>query len=390
MAQSNGAPVKVVLLSNNPTPFRIPVFQMMGSDPRIDFTAIFCARREPGRPSDVPELPFKHVILKERYRIRDDAYSVHNNPDVVGVLRRLAPDVVINSGFQPTNIYAFLYTLLSGRRHVVAIDGTVESEVGLRWPHRALRKLFFRFSQAFVGPNNGTRRLYETYGVPASSFFRSPLGVDNARFRLSGVEKRHDLLFCSRLTQIKRPLFALDMAELLAKKLGREVTLLYVGAGPMEEAVRERAASATGVRTTFAGFTAQADLPRLYNEARVFLFPTSWDPWGVVANEACASGLPVIVTPHAGVVGEIVEDGVNGFVLEADPPRWTEAAMRLLADQALYDRFSANSRDMVKAYTYEAAAMGFIDAALHAFGREPEGRARSTHAAPGEAVRGEP
>ncbi len=370
MEKSNGASVKVVLLSNNPVPFRIPVCQLMANDPRIEFTAIFCARREPGRPSDVPELPFEHVILKENYRIRDDAYSVHNNPDVFGVLRRLQPDVVINSGFQPTNLYALLYCLRYGKRHVVTTDGTAESEAaGINWKQKALRRFFFRFSQAFVGPNGGTRRLFESYGIPSSLFFLSPLCIDNKRFQLSGVEKRYDLLFCGRLTEMKRPLFALDVAELLASELGREVSLLYVGAGPLEQEVRQRAATARNVDTTFSGFTLQADLPHRYNESRIFLFPTSYDVWGVVGNEACASGLPVIVTPHAGVVGEIVLDGVNGFVLDHDPRRWAAAARRLLEDTALYERFAASSRQMVQDYTYQAAANGFIDAALHAAGR---------------------
>ena len=58
----------------------------------------------------------------------------------------------------------------------------------------------------------------------------------------------------------------------------------------------------------FHGFAAQRELPDLYRSAKVFLFPTLADVWGVVANEACAAGLPVIVSPHAGVAGELVRD----------------------------------------------------------------------------------
>ena len=43
------------------------------------------------------------------------------------------------------------------------------------------------------------------------------------------------------------------------------------------------------LRELAAGFARQEDLPRWYGASRVFLFPTQWDPWGVVANEACAA-----------------------------------------------------------------------------------------------------
>lgn len=373
MSDTTNARLKVALVINNPTPFRIPVFQLASLDPRVDLTVIFCARREPGRPSDVPDLPFPHIVLKERYTLRDDAYSVHNNPDIWGHLVRLSPDVVINNGYQPTNIYAYLYARIYGRRHVVFTDGTVESERSLGRVHRLLRKAFASYSTAFLGPNNGTRRLFLSYGVDPQRVFNTPLGVDNQRFRLAGVEKRYDLIFCSRMAPIKRPLLALDVAEALARRLNRDVTILFVGAGPMEQAVRDKAAAVQSVKTTITGFSTQAQLPQFYNEARLFVFPTSWDPWGVVVNEACASGLPILVTPHAGVVGELVEDGVNGFVLDDDPERWAEAAARLLTDDLLYARFSNASREMVGAYTYEAGAQGIVDAALRAADWQADG-----------------
>jgi hypothetical protein len=60
------------------------------------------------------------------------------------------------------------------------------------------------------------------------------------------------------------------------------------------------------------------DLPRVYQECGVFVFPTLADEWGLVVNEAMASGLPVLGSIYSQAVEELVEDGVNGWVFRPD------------------------------------------------------------------------
>jgi glycosyltransferase involved in cell wall biosynthesis len=92
------------------------------------------------------------------------------------------------------------------------------------------------------------------------------------------------------------------------------------------------------------------------------LFPTLWDPWGVVANEACAAGVPVLVSNIAGAAGELVRDGENGFVMPLDLERWVDAAVRLLTDESLYAAMSVRCRELVGEYGYDNAARGIAQA----------------------------
>jgi len=56
---------------------------------------------------------------------------------------------------------------------------------------------------------------------------------------------------------------------------------------------------------------------KLYREARVFLFPVTWqEPFGLVLIEALACGTPVIAYPHGGPA-EIVQEGVTGFLVRS-------------------------------------------------------------------------
>ena len=116
------------------------------------------------------------------------------------------------------------------------------------------------------------------------------------------------------------------------------------------------------VDAQFHGFALHKELPALYRSARIFLFPTYADVWGVVANEACAAGRPVIVSPHAGVAGELVVDGQNGFVSPLDPYLWAEQAVKLLSNADLWESFSKRSLALVREYTFDNAAQGLVDA----------------------------
>ena len=88
--------------------------------------------------------------------------------------------------------------------------------------------------------------------------------------------------------------------------------------------------------------------------------------WGVVANEACAAGLPVLITPYAGAADELVIDGKNGFVRELDADSWADCAIRLLQNDRRREAFGRHSQLLVKPYDFDAAALGIIDATLYA------------------------
>ena len=112
-----------------------------------------------------------------------------------------------------------------------------------------------------------------------------------------------------------------------------------------------------------------ADVPRWFQRARLFVFPTRWDPWGVVANEACLVGVPVLVSPHAGVADELIVDGINGRVLPLDETAWVAAASAILGDARLHTRLSAAARSSALPYSFQNAASGIVDAARQAISR---------------------
>lgn len=355
---------RLAIVTNEPPPYRIPVFQRVGRMPGFNLQVVFCARREPNRQWDLPAFEFDHRFLRERISTVKGRY-IHNNPDVILALKKFSPEVIINDGLNPTQLYAFAYALFKGVPHIPLTDGTYLSEQKLSRVHKMVRRFVYARSNAFLSASAGGQRLFESYGATADRCFRSYLCTDNdAYFSVSPpMEKKFDFIFSGRIVREKGPMFALDVARDTARRLARKVSILFVGAGDEEERVRvaaERVADAVDAR--FHGFAMQKELPALYRSARIFLFPTHGDVWGVVANEACASALPVIVSPHAGVAGELVLHGENGFVCPLDAYQWAERAATLLSTPSLLEGFSRRSLSLVREYSFDNAAKGLVDA----------------------------
>ncbi|WP_028535729.1 glycosyltransferase family 4 protein [Paludibacterium yongneupense] len=358
---------RVALITNIPAPYRIPVFERLAQYRELEICIFYCSAREPNRDWNMGRGRYRHTFMRERILTWRGRY-IHINPDIWGELKRFSPDVVITTGFNPTHLLAYAYARFHGVLHIPMTDGTVVSERTLGFWHRLVRKHVYRHSAAFVGASLGSLDLYRAYGARASALFQSHLCTDNAVY--PGVPKsarRFDFIFCGRFAPVKLPGFAIDVAQSASHRLGRKTSLLFVGSGELESRLRSQAARVSeDVECEFAGFATQAELPGYYAAARIMLFPTLYDPWGVVANEACAAGLPVLTMASAGVAGELVRDGENGYILERDLERWTDAACALLSDPALYAAQSARSRELVASYHYDNAAKGIADAVTFA------------------------
>ncbi len=309
-------------------------------------------------------MAFEHQYLHERIRTVNGRY-IHNNPDVLLALSRGKPDVVVGNGFNPTHLYAMAWAGIKRRPYVPMTDGTADSERHLSAWHHRVRRLVYARAPACIAASQGGIALYRSYGVSQQRSHLSCLCVDNTRFypRQEIQEKPYDFIFCSRIEAAKNPEFALKVARQTATLLGRRVKIVFVGSGSQERPTRALAREyASELEVDFYGFATQAELPALYQSAKLFLFPTRGDVWGVVANEACAAGLPVLVSPHAGVAGELVVDGKNGYVCALDTALWAKHAASLLQDDVLCSRFARHSLQQVGSYRFDLAAQGIVDA----------------------------
>jgi glycogen synthase len=133
--------------------------------------------------------------------------------------------------------------------------------------------------------------------------------------------------------------------------------LLIMGEGYMRRELQDLAEEEkVDGRTTLAGFVSDAELVEAIRSSDLVVVPSRFEPFGIVALEAMAAGVPVVVSGVGGLA-EIVEDDVDGLEVEPNnPASIAGAAVRLLSDRALAARLAARAREKVKAYNWLGSA----------------------------------
>jgi glycosyltransferase involved in cell wall biosynthesis len=169
----------------------------------------------------------------------------------------------------------------------------------------------------------------------------------------SSVDPTKFFLFVGRMIPQKNVAGLIRAYHLYKQRAGMSAwELVLVGCGPDEALIRTliEKEKIDGVR--FAGLLQIEQLPHYYGSAGCFVLPSISEPWGLVVNEAMASGLPVLVSSRCGCAPDLVRDEQNGFTFD---PSNTQGLADLLfrvshGDVSLYN-FGLMSREIVSAYT---------------------------------------
>ena len=354
---------KIALIANIPAPYREKVYSLIDSKKFIELNVYYCQRLEKGRKWKLKNSNYNSFFLNSYTLNFGQETHIHLNLKIFKILKEFKPDVVITNGFALPMVLAFLFSLIYNKKHISFIDGTVLTEKKLSFFHKLLRKFIFKNSDTFIGPSNETKNLYKSYNIDDKKIFKSCLAVDNKKF-INQVKsfnrKKYDLLFSGQFIDRKCPLFFVEIVKQLSK-IRKNLKVVVIGSGPLEKLFIKNLKK-TNAEIHFKGFVDQEDLPLIYSNSKIFVMPTKEDCWGVVANEALASGCPVITTPYAGIANELIIHNVTGYVIHLDSVEWIKKIDLLLENKKLYKKMSVNGIKLIKNYNYIAAANGILDA----------------------------
>jgi len=166
--------------------------------------------------------------------------------------------------------------------------------------------------------------------------------LDELRARFAKPEDRIVLLV-GRLTYEKGFQIALDALPQVIRRVGR-VRFLIAGSGTHEAELRQQARRlGLMCHGTFLGWIGDDMLHSLYRIADLCVVPSIYEPFGLVALEAMASGCPCIVADTGGL-REVVPDNDAGLRFRSRDPRALARMMqRVLTDDALRDRLVAEA-----------------------------------------------
>jgi UDP-glucose:(heptosyl)LPS alpha-1,3-glucosyltransferase len=307
--------------------------------------------RGPHRPFVVgfPWFLFRAGLALRRHRdglVHVNGALVPNRADVATVhfshhgFRRTAPR---RSGSKDTRLY-----------RLNAVVGAWQARVAERWCYRPRRIPNLIAISDGVGAE--ARREYR---YPASEVTVIPYGVDAqlfARDRDARAKVRKDVLNgADELIVLfvggdwaRKGLGA--VVEALAKAPGWR--LVVVGEGDREPLVARASTLGIGSRVTFLG---RRKLPTdIYSAADAFCLPTTYETFCLVAHEAAAAGLPLLVTKVHGV-DALLEHGVNGWFISRDPAEIADRLVALRAAPELRQSMGAASVAASQSYSWGKA-----------------------------------
>jgi glycogen(starch) synthase len=206
----------------------------------------------------------------------------------------------------------------------------------------------------------------DVYGLEESRIAVIPNGIDPSE--LVPVADLHTLrsrfarpdeklvLLVGRLVYEKGFQLALEALPGLIQRVG-DVRFLVAGSGTAEGELREQA-SALGLdpHGTFLGWIGDDVLHSLYRIADLTVVPSIYEPFGLVALEAMASGCPCLVADTGGLREVVPNEDVGLRFRSRDPRSLASMAERLLTDDELRDRLVAEASEHVLSFDWADVA----------------------------------
>lgn len=310
----------------------------------------------------------------------------------------LNPVAVAVPGWAFLEAKAALAWCLKHRRAAILMSESSRGDHFRLWPREIAKQFLVRqFHAALVGGERHAEYA-RALGIPRACIFSGYDSVDNPYFS-EGAERVRANAAAARAAAGLPPRYVLTSSRFVAKKnidgllrgyalhVARRPdapALVLCGDGPLRESLhalgRELRIES---RLHWPGFVQYPELPTYYALAEAFILASTTEQWGLVVNEAAASGLPLLVSNRCGCAPELVREGENGFTFD---PREPEAIARALdalpPDAESRARMGARSRALVEAHSPHVFGENLLEAArmaLARLGREdlgPPGGAR--------------
>ena len=334
--------MRLAVVTSHPVQYYAPLFRELAG--QVDLTVFYGCRPE---PSDQAKAGFGvgfewDIDLTSGYRSQflDNrarhpglaGFSGISTPEIGQRLREGGFDAVLLIGWHKKFL---LQALLAAKR--IGLPVLERGDSHLQTPRSRLKRIakelaypvFLRQFDAALAVGAMNRDYWLHYRYPAAKVFSSPHCVDTAWFASRATHSARALLrqqlgidpaapvvlFAGKLVDFKQPLQIVEAASLI-RQSGVPAELLVAGDGPLRQAVMDRAA-ALGLRLHMPGFCNQSQMPAAFAAADALVLASNGqETWGLVANEALASGTPAIVSDRVGCAPDLAKSFGDRVVFE--------------------------------------------------------------------------
>ena len=278
-----------------------------------------------------------------------------------GFLRRFKP----GAGLPP--YVMFLHGIEERRIHAMGREAKKGRAWYFRWKNRMWEKIYhlplYRWSivkradHAVVINWETWTMLQLKYNHEIRRVWYVPNGVEDHYFfqREFAEADALRLLFVGTWLDHKGVYYLRDGFEELVKR-APQVRLTIAGCSASAETVRQFFPPSVRDRLDILPFVSRKDMPAVYAQHDVFVFPSLFEGLPIVLLEAMASGMPVVTTETCGMK-DMVEDEYNGLLVKpADTAAFVAATERLIHSPDFRARLGRAAQETMKRHTWERVA----------------------------------
>lgn len=332
--------MRVLFIFNHPAPYKVRLFNELAK--HVEVTALFERSRnadrnplfyEEGKPK------FKIVLIKGL------AFGNENHLSL-GIVKHLKAndyDLVIMNGWHTfSEMLALRYLKKHRKSYVFYINGGI---IRAKEPYllKAIKKYFIANADAYMSPDNNSNNYLVHYGADAKKIFNYPYATISNGDILSSP-------FTSEEKSILRKKLHVEAAKLFVacgqfiprknhrrliehwRKAPKDHVLLLIGGGKEKRGYENLLQKYNLQNVQIINYVTKDILFEYFRSADICLFPTKEDIYGHVVNEAFSQGLPVIASHHANSALHLIEDGVNGYLIDfEDDDQITTTILKVLS-----------------------------------------------------------
>lgn len=310
--------------------------------------------------------PRKHTVL-----VRKDSSRLRFSESLFATLRALwreRPDLILTCGYErPESLASVIWARIMGHTVFLMLDNQHDDHYRHSITEFA-KRLYLRFFDGFVYGGDTYKDYLRRLGVPPNREVHGYNCVDNQAIwqevlaaRLTGQRAcaSEDYFLCVARMIPKKNLVRLVFAYAsYVQRVGHDARpwmLVICGDGPERAHVGQAIRDCDVIEKVI--LTGQVDafdqIVNYYAFARALVLASHEnEQWGLVVNEAMASGLPVVVSRQCGCATSLVKNGQNGFSFDGESVgELTELLLWMHQHSDQLTRMGERSREIIAEYS---------------------------------------
>jgi glycosyltransferase involved in cell wall biosynthesis len=357
-------PLRVAWLTNAPSGDQIDLLTALASRPEIDLRVIYCSPQSMKGEIQSTDPCGRGSFLKGS-KLPGPAGGFFLNPSIVRVLTRSHYDVLVVSGYAHLTMQlAMLVRAIQRKPWLLFAE---RSGMVQNYSHAMGRRIamqMVRSASGIIATGRLAQQSFASQLRGSGHLFSLPYLVKHDDFLRLPRPRKHaatvNFIACGALIP-RKGIDVLVKAFQRAAAMRSDISLTIVGDGPERQVLNECVTGECRKRITFHGAVDFAERAKVFGEADVFIHPARHDGWGVVIHEALAAGLPVISTRETGAAYELVQDGNNGFLVDAeDEEALVERILWFADNRNEIQQFGERARAAISGLTPEWGAAEFV------------------------------